>query len=126
MPRRGPVADADLGRQREVVDAFLAAAREGDFEALLEVLDPDVVLRADRGACPRGASREVHGAEAVAEQAGGSPPGGLGAPGSVNGAAGFVVVRDGRPFAVAGFTVSGGGSSRSTSSPTPTACARST
>ena len=104
-----PVADADVGRQREVVDAFLAAARDGDFEALLEVLDPDVVLRVDRGAFPRGASREVHGAEAVAEQAGRFAVLAASArPAQVNGAAGFVVVRDGRTFAVAGFTVSGG------------------
>ena len=104
-----PVADPDVGRQREVVDAFLAAARDGDFEALLEVLDPDIVLRVDRGAFPRGASREVHGAEAVAEQAGRFAVLAASArPAQVNGAAGFVVVRDGRTFAVAGFTVSGG------------------
>ena len=64
-----PVPDADLTRQREVVDAFLAAARGGDFDALLAVLDPDVVVRADRGAVPPGASRELRGARAVAEQA---------------------------------------------------------
>ena len=58
--------DVDLTRRREVVDAFLAAARGGNFEALLDVLDPDVVLRADRGP---GASREIRGARAVAEQA---------------------------------------------------------
>ena len=104
-----PVADSDVGRQREVVDAFLAAARDGDFEALLAVLDPDVVLRVDRGAFPRGASREVHGAEAVAEQVGRFAALAASArPAQVNGAAGFVVVRDGRTFAVAGFTVSGG------------------
>src|SRR5829696_1594124 len=58
--------DADLDTQREVVDAFLSAAREGDFEALLEVLDPDVVLRTDRGVVSIGASRVVRGAENVA------------------------------------------------------------
>ncbi|MGZ3520872.1 MAG: sigma factor-like helix-turn-helix DNA-binding protein, partial [Vulcanimicrobiaceae bacterium] len=63
------VPDADLRRQREVVDAFLAASREGDFDALLVVLDPDVVLRADRGAVPAGASREIRGARTVAAQA---------------------------------------------------------
>src|SRR6266705_2564322 len=63
------VPDADLTRQREVVDAFLAASRGGDFDALLAVLDPDVVLRADRAAVHAGASREVHGAQAVASQA---------------------------------------------------------
>src|SRR6266513_1671557 len=61
--------DADLDTQREVVDAFLGAARDGDFEALLEVLDPDVVLRADRGALPVGASTLVRGAATVARQA---------------------------------------------------------
>ena len=66
--RAAPAPDADLTRQREVVDAFLAAARD-DFDALVAVLDPDVVLRVDRGAVPRGASREVRGAQAVVEQA---------------------------------------------------------
>src|SRR5918997_205654 len=61
------VPDADLATQREVLDAFLAAARDGNFEALLEVLDPDVVLRADLG--PAGGSREVRGAAKVAGQA---------------------------------------------------------
>ena len=67
-----PVPDVDLARQREVVDAFLAAARDGDFEALLAVLDPDVVLRADGGAGAAGASRVVRGARNVAEGALGS------------------------------------------------------
>jgi len=61
-----PVPDPDLARQREVVDAFLAAARAGDFDALVAVLDPDVVLRAYAGAVAAGASREVRGAAAVA------------------------------------------------------------
>ncbi|WP_340374279.1 sigma-70 family RNA polymerase sigma factor [Streptomyces sp. SS7] len=66
-----PTAEPDLGRQREVVSAFLAAARAGDFEALVSVLHPDVVLRADSGALVRGAaaSKIVQGAKAVAEQA---------------------------------------------------------
>jgi ketosteroid isomerase-like protein len=59
------------GAQREVVDAFLAAAREGDFDVLVAVLDPDIVLRADQGPVPAGAAREVRGAENVARQ--GSP-----------------------------------------------------
>src|ERR687892_564956 len=63
------IPDADHDTQREVLDAFLAAAREGDFEALLEVLDPDVVLRADRGAVSIGGSRVVRGAANVARQA---------------------------------------------------------
>jgi RNA polymerase sigma factor (sigma-70 family) len=103
-----PVPDADLDRQREVVDAFLAAAREGDFEALVSVLDPDVVLRVDRGALP-GASREVRGAEAVAGQALAFRRfARIARPALVNGAAGFVVIRDQRPQSVAGFTVAAG------------------
>ena len=104
-----PTPDADLARQREVVDAFLAAARGGDFEALLAVLDPDVVLRVDRGAMPGAASREIRGAEAVVEQA--RRGGRLAAsarPALVNGAAGFVVAPRGRPVAVAGVTVAHG------------------
>jgi RNA polymerase sigma-70 factor, ECF subfamily len=100
------VPDADLTRQREVVDAFLAASREGDFDALLAVLDPEVVLRADRGAVPPGASREVRGAPAVAEQAlifSRLAP--FAQPALVNGAAGVVVAPRGRPFSVMGFTV---------------------
>ena len=65
----GAAVDADRARQREVVDAFLAASRGGDFDALLAVLDPEVVFRADGGAVPPGASREARGARVVAEQA---------------------------------------------------------
>jgi RNA polymerase sigma factor (sigma-70 family) len=64
-----PAPDPDLGRQRQVVEAFLAAARGGDFEALVSLLDPDVVLRADYGAAPLGLPKLVRGAEAVAKQA---------------------------------------------------------
>jgi RNA polymerase sigma factor (sigma-70 family) len=100
------VPDADLTHQREVVDAFLAAARGGDFDALLAVLDPDVVLRADRGAVPPGASRVVRGARAVAEGAlTGARLGRFAQPALVNGAAGVVVFERGRPFSVVGFTV---------------------
>src|SRR5918995_723170 len=99
-------ADAGLARQREAVDAFLAASREGDFGALLAVLDPDVVVRIDGGAARSGISREVRGARAVAEQtltfSGLSP---FVRPALVNGAAGVVVAPHGRPFAVMGFTV---------------------
>src|SRR5215211_2850218 len=99
-------ADAGLACQREAVDAFLAASREGDFEALLAVLDPDVVLRIDGGAVRAGLSREVRGAPAVAEQtltfSGLSP---FVRPALVNGAAGVVVAPHGRPFAVMAFTV---------------------
>jgi len=103
------VPDADLDTQREVVDAFLAAARDGDFDALVAVLDPDVVLRADLGALPGGGSREVRGAAAVAGQAlTYSQLGLLVQPALVNGAAGAVSTRDGEPFSVGGFTVRGG------------------
>jgi RNA polymerase sigma-70 factor (ECF subfamily) len=105
-----PVPDVDLTRQREVVDAFLAAARGGDFDALLAVLDPDVVLRGDRGAVPAGASREVRGARAVAEQAlAFAQLARLAQPVLVNGAAGVVLwLPGGRPFSVVGFTVTRG------------------
>jgi RNA polymerase sigma-70 factor, ECF subfamily len=101
-----PVSDADLNRQREVVDAFFAAARNGDFDALVAVLDPDVVLRSDGGAARPSASFVVHGARVVAEQAMTfarlSP---FVRPALVNGAAGVVVAPGGRPFSVLGFTV---------------------
>jgi RNA polymerase sigma-70 factor (ECF subfamily) len=105
--RREPEMDPD--RQREVIDAFLAAAREGDFDALVAVLDPDVVFRVDRGARPR-LSREIRGAEAVAGQAlkGGARFAPFMRPALVNGAAGLVVVIRDRPVAVAGFTVADG------------------
>jgi RNA polymerase sigma-70 factor, ECF subfamily len=96
---------ADTSRQREVVDAFLAASRDGDLEALLAVLDPDVVLRADPGAA--GASREVRGAQAVAEQARAfSHLGQFSRRALVNGVAGIVSRAPGGPtFSVMGFTV---------------------
>jgi RNA polymerase sigma factor (sigma-70 family) len=101
-----PISDADLGTQREVVDAFLAAAREGDFEALLDVLDPDVILRADRGAVSIGSSRIVRGAAKVARQASAFSRLDIDVrPALVNGAVGTVTLRDGQPFAIAGFTV---------------------
>src|SRR5262245_60745099 len=102
-----PAPDTDLTRQREVVDAFLAAARDGDFDALLAILDPEVVARADRGAVPAGASREVRGAKAVAEQALAFARLVASAqPVLVNGAAGIVSwLPGGRPFSVMGFTV---------------------
>ncbi len=85
-----PAPDADRARQRQVVDAFLAAARGGDFDALLAVLDPDVVLRVDRGALAT--SREVRGAAAVIEQARTfARLGRFARPARVNGSAGFVV-----------------------------------
>jgi RNA polymerase sigma factor (sigma-70 family) len=104
-----PVPDGDIATQREVVDAFVAAARNGDFEALIAVLDPDVVLRADAGALPAGMSRVVRGAQEVARGAIVFSSLGLDVrPALVNGAAGSVSIRDGRPFSVAGFLIRGG------------------
>jgi RNA polymerase sigma factor (sigma-70 family) len=97
--------DPDLARQREVVEAFLAASRRGDFDALLAVLDPDVVVRADWGP---GLSRVVRGGAAVARQAHLYASRGVARPALVNGAAGLVVTRRGQLFAVLGFTVVGG------------------
>lgn len=89
-----------------MVDAFLAAARSGDFDALLAVLDADVVVRADRGAVPPGASRELLGARVVAEQALTFARLVRFAPALVNGAAGIVAwLPNGQPFSVMGFTV---------------------
>jgi len=104
------VPDADLAHQRAVVDAFLAAARDGDFTALLGVLDPEVVLRADRGAVPLGTSRVVRGARAVADGAlTFARLGRFARPALVNGAAGVVArAPDGRPLSVVGFTITGG------------------
>jgi RNA polymerase sigma factor (sigma-70 family) len=101
------VPDADIGAQRELVEAFVAAAREGDFERLLAVLDPDVVLRADFGAAAP--LREVRGAATVAGQAQTFARLGLVLrPAIVNGVAGAVSTRDGQPFSIAGITVRGG------------------
>jgi RNA polymerase sigma-70 factor (ECF subfamily) len=101
--------DPDLTRQREVVDAFFAAARDGDFDALVAVLHPDVVLRSDGGAVRPGASFVMRGAQNVAESALTfarlSP---FVRPALVNGAAGVVVAPHGRPFSVMGFTVRDG------------------
>jgi RNA polymerase sigma factor (sigma-70 family) len=106
---RNAVPDADLDTQREVVDAFLAASRDGDFDALVAVLDPDVVLRADLGPVPAGGLREVRGASSVAGQALTYSRLGLSVrPALVNGVAGAVTTRDGEPFSVGGFTVRGG------------------
>jgi RNA polymerase sigma-70 factor (ECF subfamily) len=102
-----PTPDADLSRQREVVDAFLAAVRSGDFDALLAVLDPDVALRSDRGA---GASKEVRGARAVAKQAlFFSRLAASVQPVLVNGAAGIVSwLPGGQPFSIMAFTIKRG------------------
>ncbi len=103
-----PVPDPDLARQREVVGAFLSAARDGNFDALVTVLDPDVVLRADAGAVAS-ASRVVRGADAVAKMAlAFAQLGPFARPALVNGAAGIVAAPGGRPVSVLGFTVRGG------------------
>jgi RNA polymerase sigma-70 factor (ECF subfamily) len=101
--------DADLARQRRVVDAFLAAARTGDLDALVAVLDPEVVVRADWGKVPAGASRTLRGARAVAKQALAFAQRARSVrPVLVNGTAGVVADTGGRPLAVMGFTVRGG------------------
>jgi RNA polymerase sigma factor (sigma-70 family) len=100
------VPEADPSRERAIVDAFLAASRGGDFEALLAVLDPDVALRADRTAVRMGASREVRGAEAVAETFFGRAR--FAQPALVDGAVGLVWARGGRPRVVFGLTIRDG------------------
>jgi RNA polymerase sigma factor (sigma-70 family) len=104
-----PVPDTDLSRQREVVDAFFAAARDGEFDALVAVLDPDIVLRSDGGVARPAATVLVRGAAAVAGQAltfGRLHP--FVRPALVNGVAGVVVAPHRRPFSVMAFTVRGG------------------
>ncbi|HEX6577158.1 MAG TPA: RNA polymerase sigma factor SigJ [Jiangellaceae bacterium] len=106
---QAPAPDPDLARQREVVDAYLAAARKGDFDALVAVLDPDVVLRADGGATRARFNVVIRGAQAVAEQAVLAKrlvP--FARPAVVNGSAGIVAVAAGRALSVMGFTVANG------------------
>jgi RNA polymerase sigma-70 factor (ECF subfamily) len=99
-----PSPDPDLARQRQAVGAFYAAAWTGDFDALVQVLDPDVVLRTDFGTTRP--PTVVRGAPAVAKQAR-APRGGELRPALVNGAIGTLITRDGRPFSVMAFTVAG-------------------
>jgi RNA polymerase sigma-70 factor (ECF subfamily) len=104
-----PVPDADLARQRVAVDAFYAAARDGDFDALVSVLDPEVVLRADGGASRTRPTVLLRGARTVAGQAATAQRlSRYVRPALVNGAAGAVVVIAGRVFAVMAFTVAEG------------------
>ena len=99
-----PAPDTDIGRQRAVVDAFFRAARAGDFDALVAVLDPDVVLREDFSV--KRPLRVFRGPKAVVSQArAGSIPGAEVLPALINGTAGAVVIVRGQPFAVVGFTV---------------------
>ena len=104
-----PKPDRDLREQRRVIDAFMAAARDGDFERLVAVLDPDIVLRADAGALA-GMSRVVRGATAVASQAATFSKSGLSNQlVLINGDLGFVSRRpDGHVFSVISFTIAGG------------------
>jgi RNA polymerase sigma-70 factor, ECF subfamily len=104
-----PAPDVELTEQQRVVDAFLAAARDGDFDALLELLDPEVTLRVDAGPSSPLAREPIVGSEAVLAEAqrwAALTP--LGRPAIVNGAAGAVIGRPGRPFAVVGITVANG------------------
>jgi RNA polymerase sigma factor (sigma-70 family) len=104
-----PVSDPDLNTQRQVIDAFRAAARGGDFDALVAVLDPDVVLRADRGGVPADAPIEVRGAAEVARRAlAYQRLDLLHKPVLINGTAGILTLRDGQPFSLGAFTISGG------------------
>jgi RNA polymerase sigma-70 factor (ECF subfamily) len=100
-----PAPDPDLARQRQVVDAFFAAARASDFDALVQVLDPDVVARTDLGSGRPPAL--IRGVQAVAKLAR-APRGAQLHPALVNGAPAAVITRNGRPFSVLAFTVAGG------------------
>jgi RNA polymerase sigma factor (sigma-70 family) len=104
---RGATAPAaDPARQREVADAFLAASRGDDFEGLLAVLDPAVVLRADAGAGPLGPSRLINGASNVATQASRyAPLARFACPVLVNGTPGFLIARGGQPLALIGLAI---------------------
>jgi RNA polymerase sigma factor (sigma-70 family) len=106
---RATAPDAGIAAQREVVDAFFAAARGGDFLGLVALLDPDARLRSDGGAARPEATVLVHGAEAVARRAVMfANPAARVSPALVNGAAGVIITVNGEPFSVMGFTVAGG------------------
>jgi RNA polymerase sigma factor (sigma-70 family) len=106
---RNATPDGDVEVQGSVVAAFLAAARDGDFQGLVAVLDPEVVLRGDGGASRPGQSVELRGAEQVARRAQSfSRLGLIRLPALVNGAAGLVCMLDGKPFSVMAFAVRGG------------------
>jgi RNA polymerase sigma-70 factor (ECF subfamily) len=104
-----PDADRDLERQREVVDAFFAAARGKSFDALVALLDPDVVLRSDGGAARPEATMELRGPETIARHVMRTAnPQSILHPVLVNGVAGVVASFGGQPFTVIGFTIRGG------------------
>jgi RNA polymerase sigma-70 factor (ECF subfamily) len=100
------VRDPDVARQREVVNAFLSASRAGDFDALLNILDPEVVFRADHVLISAGAAAEVHGAAVIARQFTGRAQGARAA--LVNGSVGLVVAQQGRLFLVLQLTITNG------------------
>jgi RNA polymerase sigma-70 factor (ECF subfamily) len=104
--RTGAVPDADLAPQRTVVDAFLAASRAGNFDALLTLLDPEVVFRADRTAVATGASAEMRGAVSVARQFLGRAQ--AARPVLLNGMVGIAVAPRGRLFVALQVTIKGG------------------
>lgn len=104
------VTDVDLGRQREIVSAFLAASRNGDFDSLLAVLDPDVQLQADAAAIAMGASTPVRGADAVAATFSGRAR--AARPALLGGMPGLVWTKGGEPVMAFGFTMAGGVISR--------------
>ncbi len=107
--RNAPEPDRDLARQRRVVDAFFAASRDGDFDALLELLDPDIELRIDGGLLRADASLILRGADAVAAHTTTySRLYPFVRPALVNGAAGAVVAAGGRVFSIMAFTVTNG------------------
>jgi RNA polymerase sigma factor (sigma-70 family) len=99
--------DVDIELQRELIDAFVTASRAGDFDALVKVLDRDVVFRADAGRGSARARGPIHGAEAVARRVlqEGRPFAGLARRALVNGSAGLVVGKPGKPIAVVSFTI---------------------
>ena len=99
-------ADADISTRRRIVDAFLAASRGGDFDALLAMLDPEVVLRADAAAVQIGAEERVHGAREVARQFAGRAR--VAEPALVEGSPGLVWATAGRPKIAFAFTFAGG------------------
>ncbi|HZT99645.1 MAG TPA: sigma-70 family RNA polymerase sigma factor [Ktedonobacteraceae bacterium] len=103
---RAPMQDEDLAANREVVGAFLTAAREGNFDALLAVLDPDVVLRRDSQAVSAGVPGELQGAATVAKQFMGSAQ--AARPALVNGSVGLIVAPYGRLLGVLDLSIKGG------------------
>jgi ketosteroid isomerase-like protein len=106
---RGTPREPDLSRQREVVEAYLAALRKGDLAALLTILDPEVVIRADRAALPDHLPSEVHGAQSAAKQALQLARGAKAARVAlVDGEVGVIVAPRGRLYVVLALTIQAG------------------